>query len=311
MLSNADIILTKIQQSILIVDDTLKNIQVLGKILRNQGYHIFIAQNGMQAIESAKTNIPDLILLDVMMPGISGFETCKQLKTINKVKDIPIIFITAQVEDNDVIKGFEVGAVDYITKPFNLAILLARTKTHLTLHQQTKQLYSLANLDGLTMIANRRRLNKCLLDEWQNSFLEQIPLSLLILDIDYFKNYNDNYGHLAGDDTLKSIAKVLNNICNHKNMLVARYGGEEFVIVLTNTNVDKAQEIANYICKAIFAINIEHKYSEIEKVVTISVGGATIIPNENDNLTKFLSTVDKQLFEAKKNGRNQVRYKIN
>jgi len=293
---------------ILIVDDTQKNIQVLGTILKREKYQINVAQNGLQAIQMAEKVLPDLILLDVLMPELDGFQACKKLKESAITCDIPVIFLTAKVETEDVIKGFEVGGADYVTKPFNASILLARVRTHIALREKTKQLELFANYDGLTQVANRRYFNEFLDREWRRCIRSQQCLSLIMLDIDYFKIYNDTYGHLQGDEALKKVSAVIKEIGKRGSDLSARYGGEEFIIVLGNTPAYAAQQLAEKLCVDIHALHIPHSGSKINEYITVSLGVASIIPTIEIENSELIKLADKQLYSAKEAGRNQVQF---
>jgi len=293
---------------ILIVDDTQKNIQVLGTILKREKYQINVAQNGLQAIQMAEKVLPDLILLDVLMPELDGFQACKKLKESAITCDIPVIFLTAKVETEDVIKGFEVGGADYVTKPFNASILLARVRTHIALREKTKQLELFANYDGLTQVANRRYFDEFLDREWRRCIRSQQCLSLIMLDIDYFKIYNDTYGHLQGDEALKKVSAVIKGISKRGSDLSARYGGEEFVIVLGNTPAYAAQQLAEKLCADIHALHIPHSGSQISEYITVSLGVASIIPAIEIENSELIKLADKQLYSAKEAGRNQVQF---
>lgn len=293
---------------ILIVDDTQKNIQVLGTILKREKYQINVAQNGLQAIQVAEKVLPDLILLDVLMPELDGFQACKKLKESSSTCDIPVIFLTAKVETEDVIRGFEVGGADYVTKPFNASILLARVRTHIALREKTKQLALFANYDGLTQVANRRYFDEFLDREWRRCIRSQQCLSLIMIDIDFFKTYNDTYGHLQGDEALKSVSAVIKEIGKRGSDLSARYGGEEFVIVLGNTPAYAAQQLATKLCSDIHALQIPHSGSKISPYITVSLGVASIIPTIGMETSELIQLADKQLYNAKEAGRNQVQF---
>ncbi len=292
---------------VLIVDDTPKNIQVLGTMLKSEGYQINVAQNGLQALQTVSKVHPDIILLDVMMPEMDGYETCKRLKDSLDTMDIPVIFLTARIETEDVLKGFELGAADYITKPFNHAILLARVKTHIALYQKSRQLKMVADLDGLTMLANRRNFDEFLVQEWRRCLRSRQPLSLAISDIDYFKAYNDTYGHLKGDEALKRVAMEIQGGCRRPGDLAARYGGEEFAVVLGDTDEEAAMIIAENLCRAVAGLTIPHKTSKVRDVVTVSIGVATLIPDLDTSPERLIKLADDQLYQAKNGGRNQVR----
>lgn len=291
---------------ILIADDTPYNLKVLSAVLSQHNYHIILAHNGLETLTLAVTEIPDLILLDIMMPGMDGIEACQRLKQDPNTWDIPIIFLTAKSEDDDIIRGLELGAADYITKPFNPKILLARVRTHLSLRQKTKELQEFAHKDGLTLIANRRRFDHFLETEWQRCLRTQTPLSLIMIDIDFFKNYNDTYGHLQGDEILKLTAKTLEQVVSGTPYLVARYGGEEFAIILSNTSLENAIGIAAKAHFEIANLNIAHKNSKLKKL-TASFGIATILPSEQTTSKDLINTADTRLFRAKENGRNCIK----
>jgi diguanylate cyclase (GGDEF)-like protein len=291
---------------ILIADDTPYNLKVLSAVLSQQNYHLTLAHNGFETLKLAVTEAPDLILLDIMMPGMDGIEACQHLKQDPNTWDIPIIFLTAKSEDDDIIRGLELGAADYITKPFNPKILLARVRTHLSLRQKTKELQEFAHKDGLTLIANRRRFDSYLETEWNRCLRTQTPLSLVMVDIDFFKNYNDTYGHLQGDEILKLTAKTLEKVVENTPYLVARYGGEEFAIVLSNTPLEGAIGIAAKAHFEIANLNIAHKNSKLKKL-TASFGIATIIPSEQTTIKDLINTADTRLFKAKENGRNCIK----
>ena len=292
---------------ILIVDDVPTNIRVLGPVLREADYQVYVARDGYQALKMVEEVNPDLILLDIMMPGLDGFETCKQLKEKPETRDIPVIFLTARIEDQDVVRGFHAGAVDYVTKPFNTQILLARVRTHLTLRRQAQKLQSLADRDGLTMIANRRRLEEFLQHEWRRCHRNEEPLSLIMMDIDYFKPYNDTYGHLQGDDALKRVAEVLHEAAQRPGDLAARYGGEEFALVLGATDIAGALNIAGKVRQRIAALALPHASSDVADTVTMSMGVATFPPDAMHNSPQaIIEAADTYLYKAKADGRNRI-----
>lgn len=299
--------MTDKKKLILIVDDNPQNLQVLGNLLTKNGFKLGFAMNGIQTLKFLNEKEPDLILLDIIMPEMDGYETCEKLKADERYRNIPVIFLTAKVETEEIVKGFQIGGVDYVTKPFVEEVLLARVKTHLALKEKTEKLFQLSTRDGLTNIANRRRFDEFLDSEWKRSLRSGDPVSLIIIDIDFFKFYNDHYGHQKGDDVLKKVAKSIKGCALRASDLTARYGGEEFAIVLGNTDVENAWNIANKVCQAIRDLNIPHELSKVHDCVTVSVGAGTIIPNQKSNKNSFIEQVDKQLYEAKKNGRNQVK----
>jgi diguanylate cyclase (GGDEF)-like protein len=292
---------------ILIVDDMPANIKVLVEALKNPVFEIFVATNGETALNIANSEAVDLILLDVMMPDMDGYEVCKKLKSNDQTAKVPVIFVTSLGEEEDETRGLELGAVDYITKPIRTPIVKARVKNHLELKKQRDILENLSSIDGLTGIANRRRFDRFLDLEWRRATRTKTLLSLIMMDIDYFKKYNDNYGHFAGDDCLKKVADVLQNTIKRKTDLVARYGGEEFACVLPLVNQPDAISIAKRILKNITALTIPHAYSDIADHITMSLGAATVVPSIKTTHEELIETADQALYEAKAAGRNQVK----
>ncbi|WP_231997062.1 diguanylate cyclase [Pseudomonas arsenicoxydans] len=290
---------------LLIVDDQPTNIRVLHELFR-QDCDVFMATSGEQAISVCQTQLPDLILLDVVMEGTDGHEVCRRLKADPATQGIPIIFITAQQQESDEVLGLELGAVDFISKPINTTIVRARVRTHLTLKLQSDLLRSMALIDGLTGVANHRKFNEDILADWRQCFREQKPLSLILVDVDYFKRYNDRYGHQAGDDCLKSVAQTLSETVRRPYDLVARYGGEEFACVLPNTVLSGAVEIAERMQESVRTLGIEHSASDVDRVLTISLGVATLTPTGELGFEALIEAADKQLYEAKNAGRARV-----
>lgn len=292
---------------LLIVDDEPINIRMLDAMLRDD-YDISAATSGEQALKRAFTTPPDLILLDIQMPTMDGYEVCRRLKDNEHTRDIPIIFVTAKTDTAEEIHGLELGAVDYITKPFHPLIVRIRLKNHLELKQQRDLLNRLSSLDGLTGIANRRFFDRFLAQEWSRAIRSDDEISLIMIDVDHFKNFNDNYGHIAGDDCLKAISRALTEVISRSTDLVARYGGEEFVCVLSSTGQEGASNVAEKLRASVEALVIPHAYSNTSPVVTISVGGATAKPGLTNLLpADLLVAADQQLYLAKNAGRNQVR----
>lgn len=288
----------------LIVDDQAINIRVLHELFRKD-VDVFMATNGQQALEMTKSLLPDMILLDVMMKEPDGHEVCRQLKADPLTTDIPVIFITAQNLESDEAYGFELGAVDFITKPFNPVIVKARAKTHLAMKLQSDLLRAIATHDGLTGVANRRRFDEVLDLQWRQSLREKTPISLIMIDIDYFKKYNDLYGHQAGDICLKTVAQAVQSILGRPFDFFARYGGEEFACILPNTHINGAQKVAQAILLKIESLKIEHKASEVAPIVTASLGIITIVAASQSKKQLFIESADKQLYLAKDGGRNQ------
>jgi two-component system, cell cycle response regulator len=446
----------EVEQSILIIDDQPANLRVLTTMLQGKNYKVKKAINGESALIAAKTAPPDLILLDIKMPGLDGYEVCKQLKASKKTKDIPIIFISALSEVFDKIKAFDVGGIDYITKPFQEEEVIARITSQLTIQKQKhllereremlkkeikqrketeailyqsralisgilntsldgiaaleavrdpltgkiedfrclvinpilaklfnrqtedlsgklifrkflhrfqpdlfddfvnvvekgkpleKDFYydtdsgqywyhfiavklgdgfaitlreiterknveltlnRLATIDGLTGISNRHFFDEVFTKEWKRCEREKKYLSLILCDVDYFKPYNDYYGHQMGDDCLRNIAQCIRNTVNRPFDLVARYGGEEFVIVLPNTAMEGAHKIAEDIRIAVQAMKLNHLKAKENQYVTLSLGVATVIPNAKLTSEILIKNADQALYTAKNQGRNCV-----
>lgn len=294
------------KQRILIVDDAPENIKILGEVLKSE-YSVSFATNGENGLRIARSeNPPDLILLDIIMPGLNGYEVCQRLKADEKTRNIPIIFITAMNDVEDETRGLELGAVDYITKPFSSAIVKARVRTHLELKRHRDMLENLSAIDGLTGIPNRRRFDELFNKEWRLAVREHSLLTMIMIDIDYFKRFNDKYLHVAGDDCLRKVAETLAASVKRPTDFVARYGGEEFAAVLPRTDSQGAAFIGETMRKNIMALNIAHERSPVMNCVTISVGAATTTPERGISSEILIRGADDALYKAKKRGRNQM-----
>jgi diguanylate cyclase (GGDEF)-like protein len=292
--------------SILIVDDERHNIQVLTEFLRDE-YRIMAAKAGEQALKAALgPNQPDLILLDIVMPGMDGYEVCRQLKAESHTMHIPVIFVTALDASDDEAKGFEVGAVDYITKPFKPILVKARVRTHIQLKQKTDLLDRMALLDGLTEIPNRRCFDTTLSQEICRAARNESFLSLILMDIDFFKKYNDRYGHAAGDACLKRVAKTLKDVTKRCTDFVGRYGGEEFVMILPGTDLEGAFYLAEEARQAVARLDIQHFASEVALHVSLSLGVATVLGDRHIQPVDLIQKADAALYQAKMRGRNRV-----
>lgn len=319
---------------ILIVDDIPNNILFLKKIFDTQGYHIRQANNGSQAIKEIAIKIPDLILLDINMPIMDGYQVCEIIKSNPKTQEIPIIFLSGCDRADDKMKAFNLGGIDYITKPFYPEEVLIRTKNQITIQEQKKQLIrqnlslqkeiekrklaeaslrqanrkleELATIDDLTRVANRRYFNQYLSQQWQQMKREQKPLSLIICDVDHFKLYNDTYGHQQGDECLRCVAKILSVNVKRKTDLLARYGGEEFAVILPYSSWQGALHLAQFICNSMLEAKIIHESSTTSDYVTLSVGVSCIIPDQENSPDDLLKNADKALYQSKSKGRNQV-----
>ena len=291
--------------TLLIVDDTPLNIELLEGVL-GEDYEILFATNGRDAIEIALVEAPDLILMDVMMPDMDGYEACVRLKADPRTAEIPIIFVTALDQEAEEARGLEVGAIDYITKPINPVIVKARIRNHIELKRHQDILRGLSFLDGLTGIANRRRFDQFLELEWRRSVRNRSQLSLIMIDIDLFKSYNDDRGHAAGDECLKQVAQGMAGMTQRPGDLVARYGGEEFVCVLPETGSDGARAVAERIREKMVELALPHHSSFVAPVVTLSMGVATVQPSEGDDSVSVIEAADRALYEAKRKGRDRI-----
>ena len=292
---------------ILIVDDNPINIQVLAEAL-SADCRVKVATTGAAALAVANNPLsrPDLILLDVMMPEMDGYEVCRRLKRNPATQGIPVIFVTAKNDAKDEEEGLRLGAMDYIVKPFHLAIVKARVRNHVSLKLRTDMLESLALIDGLTGIANRRRFDEALKHEWKRAMRSGTHLALVMADIDHFKAYNDHYGHGAGDQCLKSVAHALSGELGRASDLLARYGGEEFIAIMPDTENAGAQVLAERWRASVAALTLPHQFSSVADHVTISVGYASITPSPEQSPTDLLELADKMLYAAKEQGRNRV-----
>ncbi|TAN47009.1 MAG: diguanylate cyclase [Methylococcaceae bacterium] len=291
---------------VLIVDDSPLNIQVLGEALRAD-YRLKVASNGALALQlAADQDAPDLILLDIMMPDLDGYEVCKRLKDNDVTKNIPVIFVTAKNTGEEMTKGFALGAVDYIVKPFYTPVVLARVRTHVNLKLKAELLESLVMRDDLTGIPNRRYFNEAYDTEWKRAQRAGDWLAVIVMDVDHFKDYNDNYGHGLGDVCLRKVATALAFSVARPGDLVARYGGEEFSAILPKTDLVGARDVAERFRAGVEAVRIAHSHSKASAVVTISVGYAAAIPANSLTPPELLGVADRMLYRAKRGGRNCV-----
>ena len=322
--------------AILIVDDAEENRLLLQRILRMSGYadtrladsaQEAFAQLGIRAGTESTTDI-DLILMDVLMPDIDGIRACRMIKANDHLKDIPVLMVTARSEAEDLQVAFAAGASDYINKPVDQVVLQARVHHALRLkHEMDRRksrekelletkglleeandtLRRLATLDPITGIPNRRSFETSLEMEWRRAFRDLKPLSLILIDIDFFKAFNDTYGHQAGDDCLRRIAACLKATVNRSSDVVARYGGEEMAVLLPNTDADGAATVAERLRLAVAGLAIEHRTSSVSSTVTVSLGVATEIPARDRAPHDVVAEADAALYEAKREGRDRVR----
>ena len=292
--------------TVLIVDDTSDNIQILTRALEH-AYLIKSAANGPAALALLQAaDKPDLILLDVKMPVMDGYEVCRRIKQDPATRHIPVIFVTAMDQIKDQKRGFDHGAVDYITKPFWLEMVIARVNVHIKLKVKSEMLEKLAFLDGLADIPNRRGLEEALNNEWRRAKRSGTPLSALMIDIDHFKAFNDQYGHGAGDTCLRRVAQALASGLGRPGDFVGRYGGEEFTVILPDCNTFGAALVAENLRARVDALGISHTNSSAADHVTISIGYSTRIAGTDGSWTVLMEEADKALYVAKSRGRNRI-----
>lgn len=314
---------------ILIVDDSPRARLLVETALRAQGYiHLTSVESGQTAfqalgMDSQAGGVPpefDLILMDLLMPEVDGIQACRQIKSCQRFTDVPLIMVTAEDSPECLKAAFEAGAMDYVKKPVNRVELAARVQSALRLKQETdwrkarepelveltEKPRQLSNMDGLTEVANRRNFDETLARAWRRAEREGGAVALVMIDIDQFKSYNDQYGHLAGDECLRRVAEVLRRTVKRPFDLVARYGGEEFAVLLPDTHGTGAEMVAEQMRAAVEALDIPHCRSSVCGVVTISCGVAVAAPATNSEPANLIAMADRRLYEAKHAGRNRV-----
>lgn len=302
---------------ILVVDDNPQNLQLIAGMLTDR-FDLCFASSGFEALEVVQTLVPDLILLDINMPEMDGFQVCRRLRSSEKTMQVPVVFLTAQEETDYIVEGFRCGGSDYVVKPFQPEVLRARVRVQLALYwarlemkkmneklrRVNAELRLLSSMDGLLLIANRREFDATLEKEWQRAIREGHPISLLIVDVDLFKNYNDYYGHAQGDECLKTIARVLASCVKRPADLLARYGGEELAIILPQTEVTGAMVVAQAIHQSLYQTAIEHEASSVSSQVTVSIGLGCMVPHVGMQSDTLVQAADLALYTAKDKGRN-------
>ena len=311
-----------VEQGIVIVDDTPDNLRLLVGILKERGYKVRPAPSGVRALATIRKVPPDLILLDIMMPEMDGYEVCKQLKTDKQTKDIPVVFLSALNEVFDKVKAFQAGGVDYISKPFQVEEVMARVNTHLTIRaqqkaltlqneelvkknalitEQAKKLQLLATRDSLTGLSNRRDFLEKAEQEEKRFKRTNKPFAFILLDIDYFKKVNDTYGHGCGDVVLKGVARGLEKALRAQD-IVARWGGEEFVCLLPETEVNGAKNVAEKTRMTVETMS--HECGAVSVSVTVTLGIS--VYDGSCSIEECIRRADAALYDGKKRGRNQV-----
>jgi diguanylate cyclase (GGDEF)-like protein len=290
---------------VLAVDDEPINLRTIVELLRPE-FRLRVASDGATALAIAQhSEPPDVILLDIMMPGMDGYEVCRRLKSDDATHEVPVIFVSSISDAGAEAHGFEVGAVDYIVKPFNAAVTLARVRTHVKLHRAQRRLAQLSELDGLTGIPNRRRFDDALAREWKRASRSGTSLALVMVDIDFFKLLNDRYGHPAGDECLKRVAGAMVTALRRPTDLAARVGGEEFAALLADTDLDGALQVAQSAADNVRALRIDHTSSPHGRA-TVSCGVAAVRPHGSIAPLELLERADRALYRAKSDGRDRT-----
>ncbi len=290
-------------EKILIVDDSIIILKALMDIL-SADYEIVTLADGLETLHTAKRIKPALILLDIIMPKTNGFNVIAELKADQETENIPVIFITGLNDEVNEERGFEAGAVDYITKPFRPRTVRARVRTHVSLFLYQKRIEAMMVTDGLTGVLNRRGYGEALERLWKQAYRDKKLFSMLMIDIDFFKLYNDFYGHQSGDKILVAVAQAIKGSASRPSDVSARYGGEEFAVLLPNTNEEGCRVIANKILDSVRSLGIRHERSKVADFITVSIGGTTAIPGEHIGFDDFVKIADVMLYRAKNNGRN-------
>lgn len=319
---------------ILVVDDDPKNLDLLSSKLAGHGHKFRVATSGQGAIMAVRSSRPDLIMLNVRMPDLDGYEVCRRLKDDPETRSVPVIFISALDEALDKVRAFEIGGADYVSKPFQFEEVLARiehqleiarlqeslqkrneelatknellTKISIELEVANAELTRLSTTDALTGIPNRRQFHDRIEVEWRRAERDRRELSLLMIDVDNFKQFNDTYGHQLGDDCLRDVAQAIQRELRTGGDFVARYGGEEFIVLLPGTSMETAVVTGERLCSIVRELEIPHGTSTVADIVTISVGTASILPDVSSDWSLLVRSADEALYRAKTNGRNRV-----
>jgi diguanylate cyclase (GGDEF)-like protein len=289
---------------LLVVDDQPVNIQALNQVFAAD-CQVLMATSGAQALALCRDKLPDLVLLDVQMPGMDGYELCAQIKVDAVLSTIAVIFVTANNQPEDETRALEAGAADFITKPFNPSVVRARVRAQLTIKLQADLLREMAFIDGLTGVHNRRHFDERLDVEMQRALRSRENLALVLADVDFFKRYNDAYGHLAGDDCLRRVARALKSCLRRPGDVLARYGGEEFGCLLPDTDLAGALAVAESMESAVRALQMPHVQSDVAPLVTLSLGVSVTIAGRGEP-GQLVSLADEQLYKAKAQGRGRV-----
>jgi diguanylate cyclase (GGDEF)-like protein len=295
---------------VLVIDDNEVIRRLAKTLLTKRNYTVELAKSGPEGIEAAKNLQPQVILLDVMMPDMDGYEVCRRIKADETIRDIPVIMVTSKTEMLDRIKGLEIGAADYIIKPFDQGELLARIATQVKmknlmeeLQEKNKLLEELIKKDGLTELYNHRYFQDRLSEEFSRARRYDFPMSCILLDIDHFKMINDTHGHQAGDEILRSLGRIV-MACVRDVDIAARYGGEEFALILPHTKLENSLILAQRLRETVAAHVFKFQATEIK--ITVSLGAAGIPDNSPSSYSELIRFADEALYRSKELGRNRV-----
>ena len=308
----------------LVIEDSQTGLAVVSQHLERMGILPIAATDGESGVAAFRQHNPDIVLLDVVLPGMDGYEVARRIRAIEQSGEwTPIIFLTARTADTDLVQGITAGGDDYLFKPISEVVLAAKVRAMQRILQMryslvvltrkldaaNQELTRLTSLDGLTGLSNRRHFDETMLREWRRAARYKRPLSLVLVDVDHFKQYNDTYGHLAGDECLKTVASALQAVSRRPSDLVARYGGEEFALVLPETDLSGARSVAEGLCDAIRALQLPHA-AAASGHVTISVGVASLLPgNGTGGPQNLIAEADLALYAAKSGGRDRVGFR--
>lgn len=296
------------KRKILVVDDMTNNVRILENFLLKNGYEVFTAMDGAAGLDVARSVLPDLILLDVMMPEMDGYEACRHIRECEELADIPVIFITAKQQQDDILNAFEAGGNDYVAKPFFFQEVLHRIRVHVENKMLREQLYNLSMKDALTGLWNRRYFIDTANKEFERSIRYKRDLSFVICDIDNFKIINDTYGHCVGDNVLKAISRTLQEAVRHSDC-VGRWGGEEFVILFTETDKFVTSDFIDRIRCTLSEIKVDTESEPVSVTLSFGVSGLSDLDSRKFDFNKLYSVADKRLYAAKKAGKNRVVFK--
>lgn len=291
---------------VLVIDDDEIARAVMKEILGEE-FEVLTTGSAETGLEMARQILPDVVLLDYKMPGMDGHEALAEIRRAPELADTPIIFVTADGRDELEVHSIELGAVDFVTKPVHAKILITRIKSHIEIKHRQDGLRKFALIDGLTGIPNRRQFDETLDREWRRTMRDGGWLSLAMIDIDYFKQFNDTYGHSAGDDCFKSVAELIVSCLQRPADLAARFGGEEFACVLPQTDLPGAKLVGDSLYQGMRNAAIPHTQSEVAEHLTVSIGVVSVSSDSDVQAVGIIEAADRLLYEAKEGGRNQVR----